>query len=151
MAPLTVDSLRAWPLDDFLRLPVKLAAAHRIITVDFAICAFRELIGTAAAPVEGAMTDEGCHHAGPVEAALEDAEHPAGESILIWRQGPAVYHRAIPAAEREVLELAAVGTTFGAICDTLSSWRSTEEASAQAFAWLWSWTTAELLVAPGAK
>jgi hypothetical protein len=146
---LTVDALRAWPLDDFLRLPVKLVAAHRIITVDFAISAFWERIGAATAPADGAMTDEGCHHAAPVDAALEDSEHPAGESILIARQGPAVYHRAITEAERAVLELAAAGTTFGAICDTLPSWRSTEEASAQAFAWLWSWTTAELLVAPG--
>ena len=43
--PLTVDALRAWPLDDFLRLPVKLVAAHRIITVDFAISTFWERIG----------------------------------------------------------------------------------------------------------
>jgi hypothetical protein len=127
---LTVDALRAWPLDDFMRLPVKLVAAHRIVTVDFAISAFWERIGAA-----------------PEGALLEPAEHAAGESLLIWRQGAAVYHRVITNGERDGLELAASGTTFGAICDALPSWRPTEEASAQAFTWLWSWTTADLLTA----
>lgn len=148
---LTVDALRAWPLDDFLRLPVKLVAAHRIVTVDFAITAFWERIG--AAPASGEALDDddetcGHAHAAPVDVQVDDAELPAGESILVWRQGASVVHRAIADEERYVLELAAKGTTFGAICDALPSFRTTEEASAQAFAWLWSWTTAELLVAP---
>jgi hypothetical protein len=144
----TVDALRAWPVDEFLRLPVKLVAAHRIVTVDFAITAFWERIG--AAPTEPAehQGEAGCAHAAPIDAEVEASELPGGESILVWRQGPAVYHRPITGAERGVLELAARGTTFGAICDALPAFRTTEEASAQAFAWLWSWTTAELLVAP---
>jgi hypothetical protein len=145
---LTVEALRAWPLDDFMRLPVKLVAAHRIVTVDFAITAFWERIGAAPESDEGDDDACGHAHAAPVDARLDDPELPAGESILVWRQGAAVVHRAITDAERDVLELAAKGTTFGAICDALPSFRTTEEASAQAFAWLWSWTTAELLVAP---
>lgn len=142
-ALLTVDALRAWPLDEFLRLPVKLVSAHRIVTVDFAIGAWWEQIGND--PDAG---DADCEHArAPVEVPVMPSERPAGESLLVWRQGAAVYHRVLDDAERAALELAAAGTTFGAICDTLPSWRSTEEASAQAFSWLWSWTTAELLVA----
>jgi hypothetical protein len=140
---LTVDALRAWPLDQFLRLPVKLVSAHRIVTVDFAIAAWWEQIGGAADTGAG-----DCEHAcAPLDVQVMPAEHAAGESLLVWRQGPAVYHRVLEDGERAVLELAAAGTTFGAICDALPSWRSTDEASVQAFSWLWSWTTAELLVA----
>lgn len=155
---LTVDALRAWPLDDFMRLPVKLVAAHRLVTVDFAISAFWDRIGatsdaTVAPTSSGDSSAEadadGCEHAhaAPVDAQVEAPEQAAGESLLVWRQGAVVYHRVITDAERDVLELAAAGTTFGAICDALPSWRPTEEASAQAFTWLWSWTTADLLVA----
>lgn len=154
---LTVDALRAWPLDAFMQLPVKLVAAHRLVTVDFAISAFWERIGAPSdaavssptgGPEEGDCATE-CGHteAGPVAAELDRPDSPAGESLLVWRQGAAVYHRVIDDAEREALELAVAGTTFGAICETLPSWRTTEEVSAQAFTWLWSWTTAELLLA----
>ena len=153
---LTVDALRAWPLDDFMRLPVKLVAAHRIVTADFAISDLWERIGAAAGgdsssvdDSDGADCSQGCDHGdgAPVDAQPEPSEDAAGESLLVWRQGAAVYHRVITDAERDVLELAAAGTSFGAICDALPSWRPTEEASAQAFTWLWSWTTADLLVA----
>jgi hypothetical protein len=180
---LTVDALRAWPLDDFMRLPVKLVAAHRMVTVDFAISAFWDQIGAAPGGALSSLDDsdggdcsQGCDHGetAPVDAQSEDgnpgrvpkpscaglrpaepgcvhapdpAELAAGESLLVWRQGAEVYHRVITDAEHDVLELAAAGTTFGAICDALPSWRPTEEASAQAFTWLWSWTTADLLVA----
>lgn len=153
---LTVDALRAWPLDDFMRLPVKLVAAHRIVTVDFAISAFWDSIGAAAeasSPLSGDANAGDCsgeceHPEGTsLGIELDPAEHAAGESVLVWRQGTDIYHRVITDAERDVLELAAAGTTFGAICDALPSWRPTEEASAQAFTWLWSWTTADLLVA----
>jgi len=144
---LTVDALRTWPLEDFLRLPVKLVAAQRIVTVDFEIGESWERIG--AASQEGDGEDECDHDAAPVDVEIAPSQRAAGESLLVWRQGAAVYHRVLDEAERAVLELAAAGTTFGAICDTLPSWRSTEEASAQAFSWLWSWTTAELLIAPG--
>jgi hypothetical protein len=156
--PLTVEALRAWRLDDFLRLPVKLVAAHRIVTVDFAIAAFWDRIGaagtpssaaTSAAPAAFGERDEACacEHAqavGPLDGEPEAPDHAGGESLLVWRQGTVVYHRTIGDTEREVLELAAAGTTFGAICEALPSWRSTEDSSAQAFTWLWSWTTAEL-------
>ena len=147
---LTIDALRAWPPHEFLRLPVKLVAAHRIVTGDFAISAFWERIGATSTEDADHQGEAGCAHAhaAPVDAQLEPAHLPAGESILIGRQGTAVYHRAITEAERDVLERAARGTTFGAICDGLPAFRTTEEASARAFAWLWSWTTAELLVAP---
>jgi Putative DNA-binding domain len=153
---LTVEALRAWPLDAFMRLPVKLVAAHRLVTVDFAISAFWERIG--ATPEGGAPSHDApdeaecstrCGHADapPIDVQVEAADSSAGESLLVWRQGAAIYHRVIADAEREALELAVAGTTFGAICETLPSWRPTEEVSAQAFSWLWSWTTAELLLA----
>ena len=131
---LTIDALRGWPTDAFMQLPLKLVAAHRFITVDFAIADFWERIGGQAASAEVA---------GP--AVPEGA---AGESLLIWRQDANVCHRVLAESERQVLELVAAGTSFGVVCDTLPSWRPTEEASAQAFGWLWSWATADLLVAP---
>jgi len=141
---LTVDVLRTWPLDDFLRLPVKLTAAHRIVTVDFAIGALWDQLGASEPNEDDCVCEDG--GAAPVDVQLAVSEHPAGESLLVWRQGPAVYHRVVADAERAVLELAAAGTTFGAICEALPSGQSADEASAQAFSWLWSWTTAELLV-----
>jgi hypothetical protein len=152
---LTVDALRAWPLDEFTRLPIRLTQAHRIVTVDFAIAACWEQLGEVSGAPDGDQCggeDDGiaaCEHGGaaPLDVQIAVAEQAAGESLLVWRQGAAVYHRVLAEGERTVLELAAAGTTFGAICDALSS-RPPEEASAQAFAWLWSWTTAELLIAP---
>jgi hypothetical protein len=155
---LTVDALRAWPLDAFMALPVKLVAAHRLVTVDFAIGDFWERIGgmpdAVVDPCQGGNDQDPsteCRHGetSALDTELEAAGSPAGESLLVWRQGAAVFHRVVADAEREALELAVAGTTFGAICETLPSWRSTEEVSTQAFTWLWSWTTAELLLAAG--
>jgi len=129
---LTIDDLRAWPQEEFMSLPLKLIAAHRIVTVDYAVADFWKQIG-----------DDG----GPDVA--DESEDPAGESLLVWRQDASVYHRIIGQAERGVLELVVQGATFGGLCESLPSWRTPEEGSVQAFSWLWSWTTDGLLVSVG--
>ncbi len=75
------------------------------------------------------------------------ADATAAERVLIWRQGIAVFHRPTDEAEAAALDRIAEGTTFGAICEALSHDRPEEEATAQAFSWLSTWTTDELLVA----
>jgi hypothetical protein len=59
-----------------------------------------------------------------------------------------VFHRFLDAAEARALDQVAVGTTLGHVCDGLAEALSAQEATAQAFAWLATWATDELLVAP---
>ncbi len=91
---------------------------------------------------------------GPAAGALEEgaradaaASAPGGETLLVWRQGIAIFHRVTDAAEAAALDRMTEGTTFGAICETLSRDAPEDEAASQAFAWLSTWTTDELLVA----
>jgi hypothetical protein len=119
--PLTIDDLRGWPQDRFAELPLQLVGAHRIVT--------------AAHRVANRWDGDGGG----------DAATGEGESLLVWRQGVAVYHRVVDGDERAALALTAEGTTFGVLCDRLLDDRPAEQATAQAFAWLSTWTADELL------
>jgi hypothetical protein len=65
--------------------------------------------------------------------------------LLVWRQGIAVYHRALESSERAALERAARGVPFGLVCDSLSAAGDAETAAARAFAWLSTWLADGLL------
>ncbi len=121
---LTMDAVRALPPENIGALPLRLIAAHRLVTVD-----------AGAIELWDAADD-----AAPTDFA---AQGPT--SALIWRQGVAVYHRAVDAAERAVLAQVAVGTSFGALCESLAETLPAEEAIQRAFAWLSTWLADELL------
>ena len=125
---LTVDALRALSPERFAELPLRLIEAHRLLDVG------RDVL---AAWTRLRDPDDG---AGQPPAAPEDA---AG--TLVWRQDVAVYHRGVGADERAALQQAAVGTTFGALCEQLAAGRTDQEAAAQGFSWLSTWTLDGLL------
>jgi hypothetical protein len=131
---LTLDAIRASAPDGFAELPLRLVTAHRRVHLARPVAALWDAIGPAGHSAEASLLDN----------AADAAGH---ESLLVWRQGIAVFHRAVDAAESDALDTLAAGTTFGAVCEALSRDSSEEEAAAQAFAWLSSWTADELLVA----
>jgi hypothetical protein len=137
-ATLSIETVRAWPAERFGEIPLRLIGAHRRLQLDHPVTALWDAIGSAAASAE--IDREAI-------AAATAMTSRAGESLLVWRQGTSVFHRATDAAEAVALARLAGGTTFGAVCEALSRDRSEDEATAQAFAWLSTWADDELLVA----
>jgi hypothetical protein len=129
---LTMPALRTWPAERFGELPLRLVTAHRLLTVGGGAARLWDALG-ASAPSEGPWP------------LADDTE-----SVVVWREGVAVYHRVVDADERAALELAAVGTTFGVICEALAGTHGAEDAVARAFSWLSTWAADGLLVAPAA-
>jgi hypothetical protein len=125
---LAADAVRALPPDAFPALPLALVAAHRLVTVEHG----------AGRLWDAADGDAAVHGAGV---------RGAGETLLVWRQGTAVFHRAVDGAERAALALVAAGTTFGALCDAALGGLPVEEAAGAAFAWLTTWLADGLLAA----
>ncbi len=140
---LTLDAVRGWPPDRFGEIPLRLVAAHRRLRLARPVAALWDAIGPGPRASESTAALEG--PAIVAEAAITAGA--GGESLLVWRQGIAVFHRATGAEEAAALDHMANGTTFGAVCEALYRERSEEEAAAQAFAWLSTWTGDELLAA----
>jgi hypothetical protein len=140
---LTLEIVRGWPPDQFAALPLRLIGAHRLLTVAHPAAALWDAIG-ADPRVDGADQDPLSPSPSPAASPIT----PRAESLLVWRQGVSVFHRAVEDAERIALETLVAGTTFGAVCDALLVTRDPEEATAQAFAWLSTWASDELLIAP---
>lgn len=123
---LTRDRLQANSASDFATLPLRLVAASRFIAV-----------GEAALD---AWDDP--------EGARRSAIGPGSpRRVVVWRQGIAVYHRALDADEATALLDVAAGTTLGVLCDALATSRPPEAAAALAFGWLSSWLDDGLLLA----
>jgi hypothetical protein len=140
-ATLTLETIRGWPPERFGEIPLRLVAAHRVLRLARPVATLWDAIGPAAETSEADSLDEA--------AAAAATTVGGGETLLIWRQGIAVFHRAVDAAEAAALDRIAEGATFGAICEMLSHARPEQEAVAQAFTWLSTWTADELLVAIG--
>ena len=123
---LTFDEVRRWPPERFGELPLRLIEAHRLLTVPAGTAWLWDAVG-----------DHG--GAGSDEASARP------ESLVVWREGTAVYHRLISDAERAALQLAAAGTSFGVVCESLLAERNEEAAITQAHAWMSTWLTDGLL------
>jgi hypothetical protein len=136
-APLAIGVLRAWPPDRFTELPLRLVGAHRRLDLGHPVAALWDAIG----PAGTEPTDDDLK----LVAAASSAAR--AESLLVWRQGVAVFHRATDSAERAALDAMAAGTTFGLVCEALAGDRAAEDAAAQAFAWLSTWGADELMIA----
>ena len=141
---MALDVVRAWPVDRFAELPLRLIAAHRRLEVGHPVAALWDAIGPGPA-ADPAATPEPNQD---LDAAVIAAGRADRQSLLVWRQGVAIFHRAVDDAERAALDQIAAGTTFGVVCDGLLEARSPEEATAQAFAWLSTWSNDELVAAP---
>ncbi len=130
---LGLEDLRTWPADRFAELPLKLVAAHRLVNVPSGTGQLWESIGS-----------------GKPDDSPSNPASTASESLLVWRQGIAVYHRSVDEFERAALELAAKGTRFGVVCESLAGSLDEETTVARAFAWLSTWVLDELVVATDA-
>lgn len=125
---LSVDDLRGWPTEQFAELPIRLIQAHRY---------FELAAGTA-----------DLWKRTEAEAIDCSARVATGrESLLVWRQGVAVYHRTVETTEREALALAAEGTTVGHLCEQAAGAGDGDQAARRAFAWIWSWANDGLIAA----
>jgi hypothetical protein len=133
---LDVETIRTWPQARFAELPIKLIGAQRQLVL---------ARGTVAAWLRSEEWADD-------EAVESDAaaRTSSAESVLVWRQGVVVFHRTVGEAECDALALAATGTTLGRICACAGEQPdiTLEEAISQAFTWLWSWASDQLLTAP---
>jgi len=129
---LTFDDVRRWPPEQFGELPLRLIAAHRVVTVPAGTAWLWDVVGS-----DGDGGGEG----GGGEGS------DAVESLVVWREGTAVYHRLISDGECGALKLAAAGTTFGVVCESLLGATGTEgeggeeAAIGKAHAWMSTWLT----------
>ena len=130
---LTLEAIRAWPADRFGELPLTLVHAHRLLTLPAGTGDLWDALGPEAAPSSPAIAPT---IAGPTAAR---ASSEAVESVVVWRQEMAVYHRVVDATERLALERAAAGTCFGSICEALLAEEGEEAATARAFNLLLTW------------
>lgn len=128
---MTLDAPRAFPPERFGELPLRLIAAHRFVEVDAATEALWDGLAPNAADPTGVPP-----------TSLEAA--PAA-TLLVWRHGIAVYHRAVDPEERAALALVSTGSRFGVICDALSAVHGDDAAAARAFTWLSTWISDGLL------
>jgi hypothetical protein len=128
---MTLDAPRAFPPERFGELPLKLIAAHRFVGVDRGT----ERLWDGLAPT---ATDA------PTALPTSPGTGP-GPTLLVWRQGIAVYHRAVDPEERSALALVSAGSRFGVICEALLAAHGDEAAAARAFGWLSTWISDGLL------
>jgi hypothetical protein len=84
-----------------------------------------------------------------VEDTYDDpSQAPAAgrRTLLVWRQGSDVYHRATDEREAAALAMLERGTSFGLICEWLGRELPEAEAPQAAFGLLAQWATDEILV-----
>ena len=131
---LTLAEARALPPERLAELPLRLIAAHRLVTAPRGTAA-----GWSAAGADTAPTAPGQSDRGPTE------------TLLVWRQETMVFHRCVDDAERAALDLAAGGTSLGLLCDGILAAGPREgEVIARVHGWLSIWLADGLLVAPRA-
>jgi hypothetical protein len=107
----------------FATLPLRLARAHRRVSVGHAVeNVWRSL-----------------HQQQP--PATADARHG---QLLVWRQDTSVYHRRLDDLEAALLDQLASGTTFGAVCEQIAG--QTPDPAPMAFKLLARWASDGLLV-----
>lgn len=126
--PLTLETLRRLPPEQFAGRTLRLVPAHELVKVAFSI----DELWSALDRSHG-----------------EDSVPPpvlAPRDLLVWREGhDAVYHRPLDLLERECLVLLASGASFGQICDAVIAHLGEETATEQAFSLLQRWLSEQLL------
>ena len=127
----SVDQIRAWPVDRFADLPLKRIEASRLVTVDFKVAALWDASSESSESSDAAAIAE-------------------RETLLVWRQDVAVYHRPVDSDERRALVCLEEGTTLGLLCEALATLGSEDEVGARVFSWLWTWVSDGLILDPAA-
>jgi hypothetical protein len=127
---LTWEAMRAVPPEAFAALPLRLVAAHRLISVNHAV---DELIGPLLAARERGR-----------RPSLREARTRRPRALVVWRQGLALRQRVVDDSERALLALAAGGAPAGLVCERAGDAQT-------AFALLARWVADELLVAVSAS
>jgi len=127
---LSLDDLRSWPAQRFAELPLELVTAHRLLQVPRGTDWLWDSIGS-----EQPLSEPAQHSAEP------------HESLLVWREGIAVFHRVVDDSEAVALAKVARGAPFGVVCESLLGKLSEEAAVAKAFSWLSTWIVDQLIVA----
>jgi hypothetical protein len=127
-APLSPERLRSRPPESFASLPLSLIPAHARVPVRFAVDDTWEALGTGS----------------------EAAEPPvAPRTLLVWRAGGDVYHRALEPLEAETLARIASHERpcLGHLCDWLAERIPDEpEAARSAFQLLSQWASEGVLI-----
>jgi hypothetical protein len=122
---LTLDALRTRPPESFAELELPLIPAHQLVAVRF--------------PVEElwqALKDD-------IEELALPEESP--RTLIVWRPGIEVFHRALDAQEAELVAALEDGLQFGHVCDRIAQRVSEEEAPQVAFQHLGQWVTDGLI------
>ena len=122
--PLGLDDVRAMDPTAFAQRPLRWVRAHAIVEVAWSI-------------------DETWRD-------IEDADrfvHPALEprTIIVFRQGVVVRHRALDREEARALVAARGGIALADLCEDLARERSADEARERVFEWMGRWLACELL------
>lgn len=121
---LTMARLRAMAPEALTALPLALCAAHRVLEVTFAVeRTWRSL-------------DEGRECAPPARAP---------HRLLVWRQGVAVYHRALEGVEATLLPALSAPFTLAALCERIAAEVGDEAAGGVTFELLGRWVEDELV------
>ncbi|MBI2393222.1 MAG: putative DNA-binding domain-containing protein [Deltaproteobacteria bacterium] len=128
--PLRLDDVRAMDPTAFAQRVLRWVRAHAIVEVAWSI-------------------DETWRAIEEAEATRAfDFVPPAPEprTILVFRQGVVVRHRALDREEARALVAACGGIAFGDLCEALAREHSADEARELAFEWMGRWLACELLV-----
>ena len=126
-AALTLETLRARAPADFADLQLRLVPSHALVTTRFDVAALWRSDDPAASDVARSPT-----------------------TLIVWRQGTDVLHRAADAEEAAWFErIAARDVTFEALCADLAHDRTDDAAAARAFELLGRWANEGLLHAAG--
>jgi hypothetical protein len=127
-APLAREALAAVAPDDFASIALAPVPAFALVPVSWNVeQLWREI-------------EDGAADAG--------TPAPAGHTLVVWRRGVTVHHRAADGDEALALAQLADGTTFGALCATLAERLGADDAAAaRAVQLLVGWLADELLAA----
>lgn len=123
---LTWEEMRAVPPADFADLPLRLVAAHRLISVAHAV---DDVIGPLSRSRDGGR-----------RPSLRAMGAASPRTLLVWRQGTALRQRPVDDAERALVALVAGGAPAGLVCERAGDAQA-------AFALLGRWVADALLVA----
>jgi hypothetical protein len=117
--PLRIESLHKLAPDDWPELRLQLIPAYQTLRSDWPVQEIWAAAESAAPQREGFQ--------------------PETTTLRVWREGFAVYHTKMDAAEQQALDCLGAGESFAMVCAALEALLPTEEAAATAGSLLLRW------------